>query len=63
MVVEVILQLLIRIVDAELLEAVCLKVLEAKNVQDSDGQALENGIGYVMKCVSKACCCKSIIRY
>lgn len=41
MVVEVILQLLICIVDAELLEAVGLKVLKAKNVQDSDGQTLE----------------------
>lgn len=40
--VEVILQLLICIVDAELLETVGLKVLEAKNVQDTDGQALEN---------------------
>lgn len=41
--VEVILQLLICIVDAELLKAVCLKVLKAKDVQDADGQALENG--------------------
>lgn len=35
--VEVILQLLVCIVDAKLLEAVGLKVLEAKNVQDADG--------------------------
>lgn len=41
-IVEVILQLLICIVDAELLKAVGLKVLEAKNVQDADGQALEH---------------------
>lgn len=40
--VEIILQLLVCIVDAELLEAVGLKVLEAENVQDADGQALEN---------------------
>lgn len=40
--VEIILQLLVCIVDAELLKAVCLKVLKAKNVQDTDGQALEN---------------------
>lgn len=39
-VVEIILQLLICIVDAELLKAVGLKVLETKNVQDADGQAL-----------------------
>ena len=38
--VEVILQLLVGIVDAELLEAVGLKVLEAKDVQDADGQTL-----------------------
>lgn len=60
-VVEVILQLLICIVDAELLEAVCLKVLEAKNVQNSDGQTLESEIGYVMKPVSKVCCCSSLL--
>lgn len=40
--VEVILQLLVCIVDAELLEAVGGKVFEAKNVQDADGQALKN---------------------
>lgn len=41
-VVKVILQLFICIIDAELLKAVCLKVLKAKNIQDSDGQTLEN---------------------
>lgn len=39
--VEVILQLLICIVDTELLKAVVLKVLKAKNVQDPNGQTLE----------------------
>jgi len=39
--VEVILQLLICIIDAELLKAVGLKVLKAKNVQNANGQALE----------------------
>lgn len=42
MVVEVILQLLVGIVDAELLKAVVGKVLKAKNVQNTDGQALES---------------------
>lgn len=41
-VVKIILQLFICIVDAELLKAVGLKVLKAKNVQDTNGQALEN---------------------
>lgn len=41
-VVEIILQLFICIVDAELLKAVGLKVLKAKNIQDTNGQALEN---------------------
>lgn len=41
-VVEIILQLLVCIVDAELLETVSLEVLKAKNVQDTDRQALEN---------------------
>lgn len=40
--VEIILQLLICIVDTELLEAVGFKVLKPKNVQDTNGQALEN---------------------
>lgn len=40
--VEIILQLLVCIVDAELLKAVGLKVLKAKNVQNTDGQTLEN---------------------
>lgn len=35
--VEVILQLLICIVDAELLEAVSLKILKPKNVKDTNG--------------------------
>lgn len=39
-VVEVILQLLVCIVDAELLKAVGLEVLKTKNVQDANGQAL-----------------------
>lgn len=42
MVVEIILQLLVCIVDTELLEAVGLKVLKAKNVQNTDGQTLKN---------------------
>lgn len=41
MVVEIILQLFVCIVDAELLEAVGLKVLKAKNVQNTDGQTLK----------------------
>lgn len=41
-VVEIILQLFICIVDAELLKAIGLKVLKAKNVQDTNRQALEN---------------------
>ena len=40
--IEVILQLLVCIVNAELLKAVCRKVLKAENVQDTDGQALED---------------------
>ena len=36
MLVEVMVQLLVRDVDAQLLKAVDRKVLEAKNVQDSD---------------------------
>lgn len=40
--VEVILQLLVCVVDAELFKAVGLKVLETKNVKDTNGQALEN---------------------
>lgn len=43
-IIEVILQLLVCIVDAELLEAVDLEVFKAKNVQDTDGQALENNV-------------------
>lgn len=43
-VVEVILQLFICIVDAELLEAVRFKVLKSKNVQHADGQTLKNKI-------------------
>lgn len=42
MVVEIILQLFICIVDTELLKAIGLKVLKAKNVQDTNRQALEN---------------------
>lgn len=42
MIVEVILQLLICIVDTELLKAVDLKVLKAKNVQDANRQTLKN---------------------
>lgn len=42
MVVEIILQLFVCIIDAELLEAVGLKVLKAKNVQNTNRQTLEN---------------------
>lgn len=42
-VVEVILQLFVCIVNAELLEAVGLEVLKAKNVQNTDGQTLKTG--------------------
>lgn len=42
MVVEIILQLFVCIVNAELLKAVGLKVLKAKNVQNTDGQTLKN---------------------
>lgn len=41
-VVEIILQLFVCIVNAELLEAVGLKVLKAKNVQNTNGQTLQN---------------------
>lgn len=41
MVVEIILQLFVCIVDAELLKAVGLKVFKAKNVQNTDGQTLK----------------------
>lgn len=42
MVVEIILQLFVCIVNAELLEAVGLEVLKAKNVQNTNGQTLQN---------------------
>lgn len=41
MLVEVILELLIGIVDAELFKTVPLEVLKPKDVEDPDGQALE----------------------
>lgn len=41
MLVEVVLQTLVGEVDAELLEAVVLVILEAEDVQDPDGQNLE----------------------
>lgn len=41
-IVEVILQLLICIVYTELLKAVGLKILKAKNVQDANRQTLKN---------------------
>lgn len=41
-VVEIILQLFVCIVNAELLEAVGLEVLKAKNVQNTNGQTLQN---------------------
>lgn len=37
---EVVLQLLVGVVDAKLLEAILFKVLKSKDVQDSNGQAL-----------------------
>lgn len=40
MLVEVILELLVGIVDAELLETVPLEILKPKDVKDPDGQAL-----------------------
>ena len=40
MVVEVILQLLVCIVNAKLLKAIVREVLEAKNIQDTNGQTL-----------------------
>lgn len=42
-VVEIILQLFVCIVNAELLEAVGLEVLKAKNVQNTNGQTLKTG--------------------
>lgn len=42
MVVEIILQLFVGIIDAELLKAVGLEVLKAKNVQNTNGQTLKN---------------------
>lgn len=39
--VDVILQFLIGVVDAQLLKAICLEVLESKHVQDADGQTLK----------------------
>lgn len=41
MLVEVILELLVGIVDAELFKTVPLEVLKPKDVKDPDGQALE----------------------
>lgn len=41
-VVEIILQLFVCIVNAELLEAVGFEVLKAKNVQNPNGQTLQN---------------------
>lgn len=41
-VVEIILQLFVCIVNAELLKAVGLKILKAKNVQNTNGQTLQN---------------------
>lgn len=41
-VVEIILQLFVCIINAELLEAVGLEVLKAKNVQNTNGQTLQN---------------------
>lgn len=38
--VDVILQFLIRVVDAQLLKAVRLEVLEPKHIQNTDGQIL-----------------------
>lgn len=49
MVVEVILQLLICIIDAELLKAVRFKVFKTKNVQNSNGQTLKKKIKYMMR--------------
>lgn len=43
MLVEVMLQRLVGEVDAELLEAVVLVVLEAEDVQHPDGQDLKHG--------------------
>ena len=40
MLVEVILELLVGVVDAELLKTVPLEVFKPKDVEDSDGQAL-----------------------
>lgn len=40
MLVAVILQFLIGVVDAKLLKAICLEILESKHVQYADGQAL-----------------------
>lgn len=39
--VAVILQFLIGVVDAKLLKAICLEILESKHVQYADGQALK----------------------
>ena len=39
--VNVILKFLIGVVDAQLLKAVCLEVLESKHIQDTDGQTLQ----------------------
>src|SRR6218665_476122 len=39
--VEVVVQALVRVVDAELFEAVALKILEAKDVQHTDGITLK----------------------
>lgn len=45
-VVEIILQLFVCIVNAELLKAVGLKILKAKNVQNTNGQTLQNKSGH-----------------
>ena len=45
LVVEVALQLLVGQVDAELLEAVALKVLKAEDVEDSNVELVAGGVG------------------
>lgn len=56
MLVEVILELLVGIVDAELFKTVPLEVLKPKDVEDPDGQAL-GGERTVVTAQSSLFCC------
>lgn len=52
---EELLEVLVCVVNAELLEAVRLEVLEAEDVEDSDGITLYQSIASVKKLIKKYC--------